>query len=158
MKSSHALRTAVTVLSALSLGACAEEAGNGSSDSADTSDTAEQASDATGSSDTLAVAETGWLTIGSDGAVQTTFFDTGGRYRDLRNGTLLSQGNWQQRPDGELCFEPDAGLGACWTTSSEEDGGTVIATNGDGKRIEIKRVTYIAPPAPDEEEEGGASG
>ena len=158
MMASNVLRTAMAALAALSLGACAQEAGNSSSDSADAGDTAEEASDATGSSDTLAMAETGWLTVGTDGAVQTTFFDAGGRYRDLRNGNLLSEGNWQQRPDGALCFEPDAGLGACWTTSSDEDGGTVIATNGDGKRIEIKRVTYVAPPSPDEDEGEDASG
>lgn len=102
---------------------------------------------------TIAMAGTGWLTVGTDGAVQTTFIDADGRYRDLRNGTLLAEGNWQQRPDGAVCFEPDAGIGECWTTSATSDDGTIVATDGDGKRIEITQVTYIPPSAEESGEE-----
>lgn len=102
-----------------------------------------------GGGDEFALTETGWLTIGSDGSVQTTFFDANGRYRDLVNGELVAEGGWQRRPDGTLCFEPDAGRGACWETGQPDENGTAIATDGDGKRIEIRRVTYI--PLEDEE-------
>ncbi len=141
-------------LAVLTLPACADETSSDSSGGNGGSESASDNSENDRSGQDVAVSETGWLTVGTDGAVQTTFFDAGGRYRDLRNGALLAEGMWEQRPDGTVCFEPDAGLGACWETGSEDETGTVIATNGDGKRIEIKRVTYLAPPAPEEGEDG----
>ena len=97
----------------------------------------------------IAMSETAWLTVGVDGAVQTTFFDADGRYRDLRNGTLAAEGNWERRSDDLLCFEPDTGLGACWETGPVDDKGEAIATDTAGKRIVIKRVAYIAPAVSD---------
>lgn len=148
----------ITAPALLMLGACTEEAGGAEAQSEPP--TATPGEDGGSASDTrsvtLAVADSAWLTVGTDGAVQTTFFDEGGRYRDLRNGQLFAQGAWEQRPDGTICFEPDTGFGACWQTEAEDENGTVIATNSDGKAIEIKRVTYIAPPVQEEGEEEGA--
>lgn len=98
----------------------------------------------------VAVAGTAWLTVGTDGAVQTTFLDAGGRYRDFRNGEPLFEGTWEQRPEGSVCFQPDNGVGACWELGRPESDGTLIATNGEDRRIEIKRITYTAPPSDDE--------
>ncbi|KEO85569.1 hypothetical protein EH30_13710 [Erythrobacter sp. JL475] len=102
----------------------------------------------------ISFSETAWLTVGVDGAVQTTFFDADGRYRDLRNGALTAQGGWERRGDGMLCFEPDTGSGACWDTGPVDDKGEAIATDTAGKRIAIKRVAYIAPAASDAAEAG----
>lgn len=102
----------------------------------------------------ISFSETAWLTVGVDGAVQTTFFDADGRYRDLRNGALAAQGGWERRGDGMLCFEPDTGSGACWDTGPVDDKGEAIATDTAGKRIAIKRVAYIAPAASDTAEAG----
>ncbi|MEM7779518.1 MAG: hypothetical protein AAF697_03890 [Pseudomonadota bacterium] len=126
-----------------------------SSDDEDTGagDAEASASSASGtSSSTISVSGTGWLTVGSDGAVQTTFFDVDGRYRDLRNGSLFAGGTWEQRGDGTICFEPDAGLGACWKPGSADENGTAIATNSESKSIAIKQVTFIAAPADESEE------
>ena len=90
-----------------------------------------------------------WLTIGADGAVQTTFLDAEGRYRDLRNGTLVAGGGWEERPEGTVCFEPDTGRGECWEITATEDDGTLIATNAQDKRVQLKQVAY-APPADSE--------
>ncbi|EAQ28775.1 hypothetical protein NAP1_14288 [Erythrobacter sp. NAP1] len=148
------LIAAIAVAGILTLGACAEETGGGEAESAPATDAAGESGGggSTTESITLAVTDSGWLTVGTDGAVQTTFFDEGGRYRDLRNGAPFAQGSWEQRPDGTICFEPDSGLGACWETEAEDENGLVIATNGDGKSIEIKRVTYLPPPAEEEAE------
>ncbi|MEP0392809.1 MAG: hypothetical protein ABJ205_08005 [Erythrobacter sp.] len=94
----------------------------------------------------MLMADTGWLSVGSDGSVQTTFLDTGGRYRDFRNGTALDTGDWEQRPDGSLCFTPDGGQGGCWTPDTPGEDGSIIVTSTDGKRVEIKRITYTPPP------------
>ena len=161
MTSQRMFLVPIAALAALTVSACAAEPSGDSSGGAEASESGSDNSQSARLGQDVAISETGWLTVGSDGAVQTTFFDAGGRYRDLRNGALLAQGMWEQRPDGTVCFEPDAGLGACWETGSEDETGTVIATNGDGKRIEIKRVTYLAPPAPEADEaveEGADSG
>lgn len=91
-------------------------------------------------------ADTAWLSVGRDGSVQTTFLDAGGRYRDFRNGEAADSGSWEQRPDGSICFAPDAGLGACWATETSENDGTAIVVNETGTRVAIKRITYTAPP------------
>ena len=154
MTSRRILFAPFAACAALAMSACATEPSDDPSGSEDAAESGSASSQSERSGQDVAVSETGWLTVGTDGAVQTTFFDAGGRYRDLRNGALMAEGMWEQRPDGTVCFEPDAGIGACWETGSEDETGTVIATNGDGKRIEIKRVTYLAPPAPEETETG----
>jgi hypothetical protein len=158
MQSRHSpalLLTAPLLLLAL----CACEAESGSSPVA--APTAEETGDGTAeeepSTQEIALAETGWLTVGRDGSVQTTFFDTGGRYRDFRNGEPSGEGTWAQRPDGSICFEPETGLGACWEMGAPEEDGSVIVTDEDGRRVEIRRITYTAPPddEPGDEEETG---
>lgn len=135
-------------LTSLTLAAC-EAPADGSGETASAPEApAEEAADAASAeadSADLVFTESGWLTVGADGGVQTTFLDAGGRYRDLRNGEQVAQGEWQQRPDGSLCFEPDTGFGACWTIEPLEDDGSAIAVNGEGKRIEVRRVSYIGP-------------
>jgi hypothetical protein len=149
----------LTVSAALLLTGCAEGAGDAATEvSADASGSdagGEQAAEE--ESQTIAMAETGWLTVSEDGAVQTTFFDTGGRYRDFRNGEAMGEGDWEQRPNGELCLEPDEGLGACWETGQTEEDGSAIVTNEDGARVEIKRVTYVPPETDENEDEGDGS-
>ena len=140
-------------LATLALVACSPEQADPSSatpaeEVASTDAPADDSSDGSesqGENADITFVESGWLTVGTDGAVQTTFFDAGGRYRDYRNGDLFASGTWQQRPDGRLCFEPESGRGACWSFSKPDENGDVTATNADGKAIEIKRVTYVAP-------------
>lgn len=115
---------------------------------------AKNAKNATAGSD-FTMAESGWLTVGADGAVQTTFFEPDGRYRDLRNGALIAQGRWERRNDGMLCFEPDSGIGACWETGPVNDAGEAIATDTTGKRITIRRIAYLAPAASADDAETG---
>ncbi|MEE4199725.1 hypothetical protein [Erythrobacter sp.] len=165
------------------LTACAEEGGSADSDPSATglpTGTAEEG-DAEPQAATLPMAETGWLTIGRDGSVQTTYFDPDGRYRDVRGGAPFGEGRWEQRADGRICFRPEplepppqegerqtgdeaGGDGAgeapaapapaipeeCWKTSAPEADGSVIATNDDDRRVELQRVTYIAPVADDD--------
>ena len=141
---------ALALLASLALTACDDGSGGGSADALTGGSEATPAAEETPDTVSLPVAESGWLTVGADGAVQTTFFDAGGRYRDLRNGEPFAQGKWEQRPDGKICFEPDEGAGACWTTAPPDDNGEVIATDEDGMAIVIKRITYVAPPSDDE--------
>lgn len=136
----------------VALAACAESSDGSGTDITTPAAEATPTPEATETGGSIAVTESGWLTVGTDGAVQTTFFDAGGRYRDLRNGEPFAEGSWQQRPDGRVCFEPDSGLGACWETTVPDENGDATATNDDGKSITIKRITYIAPP---EDDEGG---
>lgn len=154
------VRTKAIALAApfvLALAGCSEAADSAASSSADTA-AGEPQSPATPepspTSADLSIAESGWLTVGSDGAVQTTFFDSGGRYRDLRNGEIFAEGEWQQRPDGRVCFEPETGRGACWAIAEPDATGQAIATNDEGKAVSLKRITYIAPPDEDDEEAG----
>jgi len=104
-------------------------------------------------SEAILMADTAWLSVGSDGSVQTTFLDPGGRYRDFRNGVVADAGNWEGRPDGTVCFNPDEGRGDCWTSSAFEADGSAVVTSAEGKRVKLKRITYIAPPADDETDE-----
>ena len=127
---------------ALTLAGCTGEPADGGGTSALSESPTPEAAP---SSSELAVAQTGWLSIGADGAVQTTFFDADGRYRDLRNGEPFAQGGWEQRPDGSICFEPDEGAGACWMTGAPDAAGEIIVTSTDGKAIAIRRITYMAP-------------
>jgi len=143
-----------TIALCLLAAACAEQPSGSGNPSADITtsdgsgrtpaDAQENPADKTRSeSATFALAGTGWLTIGGDGAVQTTYFDPEGRYRDFRNGELLGEGDWERGPEGRVCFEPDAGRGACWTTSEIDEDGEASATDGEGRTIAIKRVTYL---------------
>jgi len=144
---SHRSLAIAPFLAALALTGCEADTETGSGVADPASESA--ADDAAEPSEMLVVAETGWLTIGNDGAVQTTFFDPNGRYRDLRNNSQVAAGDWQQRADGSLCFTPDGwpegAPETCWETGAPESDGSVIATDGAGKSISIKRVTYIAP-------------
>jgi len=95
----------------------------------------------------LAMAETGWLTIGRDGSVYTTQFDADGTYRDYRNGEFLQEGKWRRSEDGLLCFTPATQdrPGACWETLGLEDDGTMRARDADGRAIQLRRVSYLPP-------------
>lgn len=141
------------ILGAIALVSCAESADTSSADSGGSGDAVADAAGeiAQTGDETIAMAGTAWLTVGTDGAVQTTLIDDGGRYRDIRNGELFGEGGWQQRPDGKVCFEPDTGLGTCWQTESGDQNGTVIAISDDDRRIELKRVTYTAPDASEDD-------
>ena len=145
-------------LAALSLSACEAQTGDesgGLADNAPAAETAAPEADEDGrESADIATAESGWLTVGIDGAVQTTFLDSGGRYRDFRNGELNAEGGWHRRPDGRLCFEPDEGLPACWQIEPSDTGANgdseAIAEDEDGKRVVIRRISYVGPPAEDD--------
>ena len=152
----------IAPLALCALAACSDGSGDLSAEGAAAGSTIPQEAgdEASGTSTPMQLAETGWLTVGKDGAVQTTFFDPDGRYRDLRNGEEVAGGRWERRADGRVCFEPDVGLGACWETGDEDATGSIIATDTDGTSIALRRVTYIAPPAPDAdaaESEGAGS-
>jgi hypothetical protein len=139
--------TAPLVLLGLAACAPAEDAGAGDSvpEAAEAQDNV-----AENPSEAILMADTAWLSVGSDGSVQTTFLDPGGRYRDFRNGVAADTGSWEGRPDGTVCLNPDEGRGDCWTSSAFNEDGSALVTSADGKRVELKRITYIAPPADEE--------
>ncbi len=148
------------------LSACAPPAENGGGSESETSPADASAGNAVDAgsapSTNLTMSETGWMTVGEDGAVYTTFFDAGGTYRDFRNGSPMLEGTWERRENGRLCFTPTATdrTGACWTTGELAEDGTMRITNSQGREVEIKRVTYLAPEAAEEgaDEADGASG
>lgn len=143
------LRPFVTTLAIFVVAACAPtEDGSSGTEGAGSE---ESATSNSSSKEAILMADTGWLSVGSDGAVQTTFFDPDGRYRDFRNGDATDAGAWQQRPDGSICFTPDEGAGDCWTTDGLEADGSAVVTSASGKRVEIKQITYTAPPVLEEE-------
>ena len=142
--------TAPLVLLGFAGCAPAEDAAEGNS-SAEATETPESAAE--NSSEAILMADTAWLSVGSDGSVQTTFIDPGGRYRDFRNGVAADTGSWEGRPDGTVCFTPDEGRGDCWSSSALEEDGSALVTSAEGKRVEIKRITYIAPPAEGDSDE-----
>lgn len=137
----------------LALAACAPPEESGGSDSAAPAETA--STETPTPSANVPLSESGWLTVGEDGAVYTTFLDAGGTYRDFRNGSPMQSGTWARREDGRLCFVPEAvdRVGACWRTGKVSEDGTMRATNSQGRAIELKRVTYLAPPAAEAETE-----
>lgn len=143
-------------MAAIVLAGCApaeEGASNGGTDEAnDASDGQAESADSI-----VFSAASGWLSVGSDGSVQTTFLDAGGRYRDFRNGTAADIGKWEARADGSLCFTPDTGRGDCWSAGMLEDDGSSIVTSASGRRVEIKRITYAAPSGDEAAEETGES-
>jgi len=151
------LSTAILVPATLfALSACAEEGGGSDGDTS----SAQSESDGGGDNAqeaSIPMAETAWLSVGNDGAVQTTMIDPAGRYRDFRNGEPAGQGSWSQRPDGSICFEPAQGSGACWETGAPQEDGSLIATNDDGMRVEITRIAYTAPSADADAEAGETS-
>ena len=112
----------------------------------------QQDNDTDNSGEAILMPDTAWLSVGSDGSVQTTFIDAGGRYRDFRNGVASDSGAWETRPDGSICMTPDAGRGDCWSFGDLEEDGSTIATSANGRRVEVKRITYNAPPVEDTEE------
>lgn len=134
-------------LGILALVACAP-AEDGSGDAEAAEEQGESAAAASESpAEPMLMADTGWLSVGSDGSVQTTFLDTGGRYRDFRNGIAMDTGGWERRTDGSVCFAPDAGQDQCWTAGRPDKDGSIIVKSSDGKRVEIKPITYTPPPA-----------
>lgn len=142
--------TAPLVLLAAS--ACAPS-DNGSDDTGEGDEPQEEETASASIDEAVLVANTAWLSVGQDGSVQTTFLDQGGRYRDFRNGEPADTGTWEQRPDGAICFTPDEGQGGCWGAGALDADGSTYVTSADGKRVEIKRITYTAPPLDDETQE-----
>lgn len=88
-----------------------------------------------------------WRAEGADGAIYSTFLDPEGRYRDLKNGNLYQEGDWEVRTDGALCFLPDGEnvRGDCWELASPEEDGAIIATHSSGRRVELQRIDYRVP-------------
>ncbi len=132
------------------LAACAPAEDSGS-DGADTaSETPSNSSAPTAASNDAPMAKTGWVAIGADGAVYTTFFDPDGTYRDFRNGDPVQQGSWERREDARLCLIPagEQVRGECWSTGAVDDEGNMRTVDGTGRAIELRRVTYIAPAVP----------
>ncbi|MEM1052098.1 MAG: hypothetical protein AAGI28_08380 [Pseudomonadota bacterium] len=139
----------IATLAVFTAAACAP-AEDGSADPEN--GTAEEAAVSNSSvKEAILMADTGWLSVGSDGTVQTTFFDPDGRYRDFRNGESADVGAWQQRPDGSICFTPDQGMGDCWKTDGREADGSAVVTSTSGKRVVIKQITYAAPKVSEED-------
>ena len=106
------------------------------------------------SPESLVMAETAWLSVSSAGAVYTTFLDPDGRYRDLRDGQVVYTGSWEQNAASELCFTPDTGRGTCWRHGLPGLDGVMRATDRDGRAIEVKRISYAPPSAPEGDTEG----
>lgn len=103
-------------------------------------------------------AETAWRVTSEDGARYATFFDAGGRYRDLRNGDPWQEGEWtySDGPNGkQICLRPDGenSVETCWQPGSVNDD-RMVATGQEDRRIELTRITYRAPdPSEGDEEE-----
>lgn len=138
----------------LALAACApaKEGSNGSGET-QANETPSNTASGEAPAAPMLMADTGWLSVGSDGSVQTTFLDTGGRYRDFRNGVAADTGVWERRPDGSVCFSPDAGQGRCWSAGQPEKDGSIIVTSASGRRVEIKPITYTTPPVDEDPQE-----
>ena len=102
------------------------------------------------SAESLAMAETAWLSVSADGSVYSTYLDPDGRYRDTSNGEVVFAGSWEQSTPGQLCFNPDAGESVCWAHKSPGLGGVMRATHPDGHAIELKRIAYAPPEEPRE--------
>lgn len=146
---SHPLFAALSICL---LAGCAPEGGGAENSSEEEAgDTQEGPSE--DANEALLMADTAWLSVGSDGSVQTTFLDADGQYRDFRNGVAADTGSWESRLDGSLCLTPAVGRGDCWTSEKLEDDGSTILTSAGGKRVEIKQITYTAPPVLDEDTE-----
>lgn len=99
---------------------------------------------------------TAWRADGSDGARYVTFLDTGGRYRDLRNGDPLGEGAWSRGDDGAICFVPDGadGLRRCWSPDRMTAEDRMVVTGGaNGNRVELVRADYVAPQPENEPDE-----
>lgn len=94
----------------------------------------------------VSMAETGWLVVGRDGSIFTTYLDADDTYRDLRNGQPLETGQWTLSNDSELCFTPEAQdrAGDCWTLDTPGDDGALRATNTAGLEIELRQIPYQA--------------
>ena len=97
--------------------------------------------------ESLAIAQTAWLSVSTDGAVFVTFLDADGRYRDTRDGAVVYSGRWEQTPGGQLCFTPDNGIGGCWTYGGPGRDGVMQASGDIGRTIELKSVAYAPPTA-----------
>lgn len=102
-------------------------------------------------------ANTAWRVMAEDGARYVTMLDEDGTYRDLRNGDAWQEGDWTYAdgPGGkQLCLRPDHedGLERCWEPGPlRED--KIIASGPGDRRIELTRVSYVAPESPEEGDE-----
>ncbi|WP_427964256.1 hypothetical protein [Altererythrobacter sp.] len=136
----------------LALAACNPPADSGGV-AAEQSATPEPSGTATSSAKPVTMAETGWLVVGRDGSILTTYLDADDTYRDLRNGQPLQTGQWTRSNDGELCFTPDAEdrAGDCWTLGKPGDDGTLRATDTAGLEIELRQIPYQAPETKEQE-------
>ncbi|WP_228242360.1 hypothetical protein [Porphyrobacter sp. GA68] len=98
-------------------------------------------------------ANTAWRSTAENGTVFVTYLDQGGTYRDLRNGDPYQTGTWVFGDDGQLCLTPDLpeAQGGCWTPGQMRSG-DLLTLRSEGKRIQVRRITY-EPPAPAQDTE-----
>ena len=98
-------------------------------------------------------AGTAWRAISEDGARFTTYLDSDGTYRDLRNGDEWQVGNWRYDVEAGalLCFAPESENAAetCWKPGKMR-GEKLDATDADGRRIELHKVEYVPPAEEDD--------
>lgn len=89
-----------------------------------------------------------WRSISADGARYTTYLDSDGTYRDLRNGDPWQSGTWRYDVEAGplLCLTPDAdgGVERCWKPGKMR-GQTMTATGEGERRIHLERVEYTPP-------------
>lgn len=89
---------------------------------------------------------TAWRAMSEDGARYTTYLNSDGTYRDLRNGDEWQTGTWRfdQEAGALLCFFPEAEAAteSCWKPGRMR-GDTLDATDSEGRRIELRKVDYI---------------
>lgn len=100
-------------------------------------------------------ADTAWRSTAENGALFATYLDSGGHYRELRNGDPYQTGIWTYAADGRLCLTPNAenAQGGCWTPRPINEDGTLVLVNDAGRRIELTRITHEPPAEIDEEPE-----
>lgn len=89
---------------------------------------------------------TAWRSTAENGTVFVTYLDPGGTYRDLRNGDPYQTGTWEYGDNGQLCLTPDAedAQGGCWTPGQMRSG-DLLTLRTEGKRIQVRRITYEPP-------------
>ncbi len=91
------------------------------------------------------VASEGWTGVyefETGGQKTTSTLMADGTFTDRVGGEVVQSGQWEERPDGKVCFDPlgDEAAVACYAAGEIAADGTMLVTPDEGEPLTVRKI------------------
>ena len=85
---------------------------------------------------------TGVYEFETGGQKTTSTLMADGTFTDTVGGEVVQSGQWEERPDGKVCFDPvgDEAAVACYAAGEIAPDGTMLVTPDEGEPLTVRRI------------------